>query len=190
VPLTRNTHGAAETVPDPDMPMQAVTDLGIARQLVDAVPDPEMPILTLADLGIVRDIEIEADSRVVVTITPTYSGCPAIATMRADITRSLHQRGYRDVRVDTALSPPWSTDWISAEGRRKLRDNGYSLPGPAPRRAAGPVPLTLTARPRALTCPHCGSRETRLVSEFGATLCKAHYRCAVCLEPFDHVKEI
>ncbi|MBY8863770.1 phenylacetate-CoA oxygenase subunit PaaJ [Nocardia sp. CA2R105] len=160
------------------------------RSVVDSVLDPEMPMLTLADLGIVREVQIDAAARVVVTITPTYSGCPAIATMRADITRSLHRHGYRDVRVDTTLSPAWSSDWISDEGRRKLSANGYSLPGPAPRRIDGPIPLTLSARPREVTCPHCGSSETRLVSEFGATLCKAHYRCAACLEPFDHVKEL
>lgn len=160
------------------------------RTLVESIPDPEMPLLTLADLGIVRDVEVTEDSGVRVTITPTYSGCPAISTMREDITRTLRQRGYREVRVDTSLSPAWTSDWITEDGRRKLREAGYSLPGPAPRRGSGPIPLTLTARPRGLTCPNCGSRETQLVSEFGATLCKAQYRCRVCLEPFDHVKEI
>ena len=161
-----------------------------ARALVESVPDPEMPMLTLADLGIVRDVEVSADSQVRVTITPTYSGCPAISTMRDDITRILRHRGYREIRVDTSLSPAWTSDWITEEGRRKLRAAGYSLPGPAPRRHSGPVPLSLTARVRALACPNCGSRETQLVSEFGATLCKAQYRCRACLEPFDHVKEI
>ncbi|MGY2093447.1 1,2-phenylacetyl-CoA epoxidase subunit PaaD [Nocardia gipuzkoensis] len=161
-----------------------------ARALVDSVLDPEMPLLTLAELGIVREVEVAADSRVTVIITPTYSGCPAVAAMRDDITRTLRRHGYRDVRVDTSLSPAWSTDWITEDGRRKLRDAGYSLPGAAPRQDAGRVPLTLTARPRNLTCPNCGSRETQLVSEFGATLCKAQYRCRSCLEPFDHVKEI
>ncbi|VFA95506.1 phenylacetate-CoA oxygenase, PaaJ subunit [Nocardia farcinica] len=160
------------------------------RRLVDSVPDPELPMLTLADLGIVRAVEVDADGTVAVTITPTYSGCPAIATMRADITRTLRRHGYPEVRLHTALAPAWSSDWISAEGRRKLREHGYSLPGPAPRRASGPVPLTLTARPRALTCPHCGSAETEVVAEFGATLCKAQYRCRACREPFEHVKEI
>ncbi|MGQ4618870.1 1,2-phenylacetyl-CoA epoxidase subunit PaaD [Nocardia sp. R7R-8] len=161
-----------------------------ARALVEVVPDPEMPLLTLADLGIVRAVAVAADNRVTVTITPTYSGCPAVATMRDDITRTLRQHGFREVRVDTSLSPAWSSDWITEDGRRKLRDAGYSLPGPAPRRDAGPIPLTLSARPRDLACPNCGSRETQLVSEFGATLCKAQYRCRSCLEPFDHVKEI
>lgn len=161
-----------------------------ARTLVESVLDPEMPMLTLADLGVVRDVEIDPDGAVVVTITPTYSGCPALATMRADIEHLLHQHDYHQVRVDTSLTPAWSTDWITESGVRKLRDAGYSTPGLAPSRTAGPVPLTLTIRPRAVSCPQCGSPHTELVSEFGATLCKAHYRCRACLEPFDHVKEI
>ncbi len=160
-----------------------------ARTLVDAVLDPEMPMLTLADLGVVRDVDVD-DEAVVVTITPTYSGCPALATMRDDITRVLTEGGYRDVRVDTSLTPAWSSDWITETGLRKLHEAGYSAPGPVPRPSAGPVPLTLTVRPRAVACPRCGSTQTRLVSEFGATLCKAHYTCSSCLEPFDHVKEI
>ncbi|AOW95266.1 phenylacetate-CoA oxygenase subunit PaaJ [Rhodococcus sp. WMMA185] len=160
------------------------------RRLAASVRDPEMPMLTLADLGVLRGVEERADGSVVVTITPTYSGCPAIATMRDDIERTLKEAGCPDVEVKTALTPPWSTDWISEEGRRKLRENGYSTPGPAPRRVSGPVPLTLVTKPREVQCPVCHSDNTRLDSEFGATLCKALYRCLDCLEPFDHVKEI
>ncbi|SED02833.1 1,2-phenylacetyl-CoA epoxidase subunit PaaD [Rhodococcus koreensis] len=161
-----------------------------ARRLAESVLDPEMPMLTLADLGVLRDVEENADGSVVVTITPTYSGCPAMATMRDDIEHILQDAGFGSVEVRTVLSPPWSTDWISDDGRRKLRENGYSTPGPAPLRTSGPVPLTLTVKPRAVTCPVCHSANTRLDSEFGATLCKALYRCLDCLEPFDHVKEI
>ncbi|MFC9554901.1 1,2-phenylacetyl-CoA epoxidase subunit PaaD [Rhodococcus sp. NPDC056960] len=161
-----------------------------ARRLAEAVLDPEMPMLTLADLGVLRDVEENADGSVVVTITPTYSGCPAMATMRDDIQHKLQDAGYPAVEVKTVLSPPWSTDWISENGLRKLRESGYSTPGPAPLRTSGPVPLTLTVRPRAVTCPVCQSANTRLDSEFGPTLCKALYRCLDCLEPFDHVKEI
>ncbi|MFC0450551.1 1,2-phenylacetyl-CoA epoxidase subunit PaaD [Rhodococcus jostii] len=161
-----------------------------ARRLAEAVLDPEMPMLTLADLGVLRDVEEFADGSVVVTITPTYSGCPAMATMRDDIEHTLADAGYTAVEVKTVLSPPWSTDWISENGRRKLRESGYSTPGPAPLRTSGPVPLTLTVKPRPVTCPVCHSANTRLDSEFGATLCKALYRCLDCLEPFDHVKEI
>ncbi|WP_039797544.1 1,2-phenylacetyl-CoA epoxidase subunit PaaD [Nocardia araoensis] len=161
-----------------------------ARDLVGSVLDPEMPILTLTELGIVRRVEVTEENHVVVTITPTYSGCPAIAAMRVDIENTLRRNGYAQVRIDTSLAPAWSTDWITDEGRRKLREFGYSLPAPAPTRTSGPTPLTLTARPRDLVCPNCGSAHVRLVSEFGATLCKAQYRCTTCLEPFDHVKEI
>lgn len=161
-----------------------------ARQIAASVLDPEMPMLTLEDLGVLRDVEVSAKGTVVVTITPTYSGCPAIATMREDIARSLLEHGHSDVQVRTKLNPAWTTDWISTEGRRKLAESGYSVPHPAPARSSGPIPLTLTARPRSLTCPQCGSADTELVSEFGATLCKAHYRCMSCAEPFDHVKEI
>lgn len=158
-------------------------------EIVGAVLDPEMPMVTLADLGIVRDVTV-ADDSVRVLITPTYSGCPAMLTIRSDIESALARHGYRDVEIVTQLEPAWTTDWITATGRRKLVAAGYSPPGPAPQRTTGPIPLTLTARPRDVACPHCGSAATTLVSEFGATLCKAHYRCMECAEPFDHVKEI
>ena len=159
------------------------------RDVVVGVPDPEMPQVTLGDLGIVRSVA-HAGTGVEVTITPTYSGCPAMGTIRADITAALRAAGYRDVTVRTALSPAWTTDWITEAGRAKLRAAGYSTPGPTPRRAAGPIPLVLAARPRRIACPVCGSSNTRLDSEFGATPCKALYRCLDCREPFDHVKEI
>jgi len=161
-----------------------------AREIAATVMDPEMPLLTLDDLGVLRDVEVRENGSVLVTITPTYSGCPAMATMRDDIAHKLTDHGYSDVEIVTSLSPAWSTDWISEEGLRKLREAGYSVPGPAPARTSGPVPLTLTVKPRQIACPQCTSTNTRLTSEFGATLCKAQYRCDDCLEPFDHVKEI
>lgn len=162
-----------------------------ARSVVAEILDPEMPMVTLDDLGIIRDVEeIAADGSVIVTITPTYSGCPAMGTIRDDITTALRRNGFATVQIRTSLHPAWSTDWITDDGRRKLAAAGYSPPGPAPRRDAGPIPLTLTVRPRVVACPQCGSEDTRVVSEFGATLCKAHYRCLACDEPFDHVKEI
>ncbi|MFD6163471.1 1,2-phenylacetyl-CoA epoxidase subunit PaaD [Nocardia sp. NPDC060256] len=154
-----------------------------------SVTDPELPPLTLADLGVLREVTV-VDGNVLVTLTPTYSGCPAMATMRDDITHRLRDFGYDHVEIRTRLTPAWSSDWISAAGRRKLSAAGYSVPGPAPKPTAGPVPLTLTAKPRVIDCPQCGSSNTLLTSEFGATLCKAQYRCADCLEPFEHVKEI
>lgn len=154
-----------------------------AQEIVASVMDPEMPLLTLADLGVIRSVDVEANL-VCVTITPTYSGCPAMATMRDDIEHKLTDAGgYGSVQIKTQLSPPWSSDWISEEGGlAKLRTAGYSVPGgAAPRRTSGPIALTLTAKPRDILCPpQCGSANTRLSSEFGATLCKALYRCLDC----------
>lgn len=159
------------------------------RAVAARVTDPEMPMLTLADLGVLRDVEVEGPGRVVVTITPTYSGCPAMATMRDDLVHALTDAGWSDVEVRVRLHPAWSTDWISDEGRQALREHGISPPGAAPHRD-GPVPLNLMPTRRALTCPRCASPAVEVVSEFGPTACKASYRCTACLEPFEHVKEI
>ncbi|WP_043635681.1 1,2-phenylacetyl-CoA epoxidase subunit PaaD [Nonomuraea candida] len=157
------------------------------------VRDPEMPMLTLADLGVLRGVDVvrgdSGEEVVVVSITPTYTGCPAMATMRDDLVHRLNDAGFDRVEVRVVLDPPWSSDWISEQGRAALRAAGLSPPGPAARRA-GPVPLTLGPPRTAPPCPRCGSPDTRLTSEFGATACKALYRCAGCLEPFEHVKEI
>jgi ring-1,2-phenylacetyl-CoA epoxidase subunit PaaD len=158
-----------------------------ARAIAAEVRDPEMPMLTLEDLGVLRDVR-RAGREVVVTITPTYSGCPAMATMRDDLVHRLSDAGYA-ARVEIALSPAWSSDWITDHGRAALRAHGLSAPGPAPS-AGGPIPLTLMPTARAVTCPRCGSARTDLTSEYGATACKALYRCSDCLEPFEHVKEI
>jgi ring-1,2-phenylacetyl-CoA epoxidase subunit PaaD len=158
-----------------------------ARAVAASVTDPEMPMLTLEDLGVLREVR-EEGGRVVVTITPTYSGCPAMATMRDDLVHRLSDAGY-DARVEVALSPAWSSDWITARGRESLAAHGLSTPGPAPRHD-GPIPLTLLPSKRAVGCPRCGSDDVRLTSEFGATACKALYACQTCLEPFEHVKEI
>ncbi|MCW2758018.1 MAG: paaJ [Nocardioidaceae bacterium] len=143
-------------------------------------------MLTLEDLGVLRDVTEEGE-RVVVTITPTYSGCPAMATMRDDLVHRLHDHGYADVDVRVSLSPAWSSDWITEKGRQALIEHGISAPGAAP---TGPPVLTLLPTRRALTCPRCGSADVELSSEFGPTACKAMYRCVACLEPFEHVKEI
>lgn len=157
-----------------------------ARDIAATVVDPEMPMLTLVDLGVLRAVEDDG-RRVSVTITPTYSGCPAMATMRDDLVRALTDAGYPEVEVKLSLSPAWSSDWITEEGRRKLRAHGLSAPGRAP---TGPVLLNLAPIRRAIDCPRCGSADVRLTSEFGSTSCKALYRCVACLEPFEHVKEI
>jgi ring-1,2-phenylacetyl-CoA epoxidase subunit PaaD len=144
------------------------------RAVVAGVADPEIPVLTIEDLGVLRDVRVDEDGRVEVTITPTYSGCPAMDTIRADVERALHEHGFTDAVVRTVLSPAWTTEWMTEEGRRKLAAYGV----------APPVPVQL------VRCPNCGSADTRLVSRFGSTACKALRACNRCLEPFDHFKAI
>ena len=167
--------------------MRAV--LADPRAVAETVTDPELPMLTLADLGVLRDVRVQAGT-VVVEITPTYTGCPAMGVMRADLVLALHAAGFADVDVRTVLSPAWTTDWISADGRRKLAEAGIAPPGKAPVRPPGPVPLQLGATRRTAACPLCDSPDTVELSEFGATACKALRRCRACGEPFEHVKEI
>ncbi|GAB3068025.1 phenylacetate-CoA oxygenase subunit PaaJ [Micromonospora schwarzwaldensis] len=155
-----------------------------AREAVAAVVDPEIRVITIDELGILRAVEEEpATGRVVVTITPTYTGCPAMDVIRADIRRALATAGHPDAEVRTVYAPAWSTDWISAAGRAKLAAAGIAPP--APRGDDTVVPLTLTVR-----CPRCGSPETTQVSRFGSTACKALWRCRSCAEPFDHLKAL
>ena len=162
-----------------------------AREVAAQVTDPELPMLTLVDLGVLREVDLDETGTVVVDLAPTYSGCPAMATMRDDLERALLRAGYAEVHVRVSLSPAWSSEWISEAGREALRAHGLSAPGPVERAEAGaPVALTLLHTRRALCCPRCGSSATELVSEFGATACKAMYRCTACAEPFEHVKEI
>ena len=161
-----------------------------ARAMAATVTDPEMPMLTLVDLGVLRDVEQAADGAIVVTITPTYSGCPAMAAMRFDLQRALSQAGFSEVDIRTRLAPAWSSDWISAEGRRKLEDHGIAPPLAAPAPSAGPVPLTLTAYRPMVQCPRCDSFDTQQTSRFGSTACKSLHRCITCGEPFDRIKEL
>lgn len=163
--------------------------LARARDAASAVVDPELPMLTLADLGVLREVGVDDQGTVVVAITPTYSGCPAMAAMRDDLVRELRDAGFADARVRVVLEPAWTTDWITPAGRTALAAAGISPPGPAPRRS-GPVPLQLAPTRRAVRCPRCGSGDVAVGSEFGSTACKALYRCRACLEPFEHVKEI
>ncbi|MFR9673030.1 1,2-phenylacetyl-CoA epoxidase subunit PaaD [Streptomyces sp. TR06-5] len=179
------------------------------RTLLDragAVPDPELPVLSLAELGVLRGVEESAPGHIEVRLTPTYTGCPAVETMAADIETALRaEEGVADVTVRTVLSPAWSTDDITAEGRRKLAEFGIAPPRSTRERAAGPVAVELGPTqlgteaptvPPALTtdepvrCPHCGSVATTLLSRFSSTACKALRRCDTCGEPFDHFKEL
>jgi ring-1,2-phenylacetyl-CoA epoxidase subunit PaaD len=137
-----------------------------------AVPDPEIPVISLVDLGIVRDVCWD-DDQLVVRVTPTYSGCPATAVIAQDIKSALHSHGIKSLRLETQLSPPWTTDWISATGKERLREFGIAPPAP---------------RGTPSVCPRCASANVNKVSEFGSTPCKAQYQCRDCLEPFDLFK--
>ena len=144
------------------------------------VPDPEIPVLSITDLGIVRDVE--CDAGVVVSLAPTYSGCPATEVIEASVVAALEDRGVIDVAIKRVLSPPWTTDWISDAGRQKLRRYGIA----PPERGSGK--RALLRGPRPIACPRCESEDTEQVSEFGSTACKAAYRCTECLEPFEYFK--
>ncbi len=153
-----------------------------AREVAGGVLDPELPVLTIGDLGVLRDVVIADDGAVEVTVTPTYSGCPAMDAIRTDVVAALRKAGHDDVRVRTVLAPAWTTDWISERGRAALAAFGVAPPG---RRGSGPVAVTLAVR-----CPRCGSPDTREISRFGSTACKALWQCRACAEPFDHVKTL
>ena len=144
--------------------------------LLEAIPDPELPFLTIKDLGVLRG-HFLYPPLARVQITPTYSGCPALDTIREDVEQVLRANGFTDVEVETVLSPAWTTDWMSEKGKAALAEHGYAPPGPVL------VPLSAP-----LTCPHCGSRDTEELSRFGATACKALHRCLACREPFEHFK--
>jgi ring-1,2-phenylacetyl-CoA epoxidase subunit PaaD len=148
------------------------------EDLLAGVVDPEIPVLTIADLGMVRGVSIDDTGAVTVTLTPTYSGCPALDVIKQDITSVLGAAGYDRVVVDIVFSPAWTTDWMSDEARRKLNGFGIAPPGP------------VGADETRLLCPRCSSPETRVVSSFGSTACKALAACRECGEPFDHFKAI
>lgn len=160
-----------------------------AYDVAAQVVDPELRVVTIAELGILRAVETDGD-QATVTLTPTYSGCPAMDTIRADVTAALRAAGWSRVEVVTTLRPAWSTDWISEQGRAKLARAGIAPP-PTGGVAAGPLMLGLpTTRPPAPACPHCGSQETVELSRFGSTACKALWRCQGCREPFEHIKAL
>lgn len=148
---------------------------------VKVVPDPEVPVLTIEDLGILRGVEL-VDGKPVVTITPTYSGCPAMETISADVTSALKTAGYEGAQVKLVLSPAWTTDWMSEDGKRKLEEYGIA---PPTGKAAVNGPIRV---PMAVKCPQCHSLNTREMTRFGSTACKAYYVCNACLEPFDYFK--
>jgi ring-1,2-phenylacetyl-CoA epoxidase subunit PaaD len=150
------------------------------------VPDPEIPVISIVELGVVRSVDLEADG-VRVCITPTYSGCPAMAAIEADIRAALKNVAVGNFSIQTQLAPAWTTDWIAPEAKAKLRAFGITPPGEAASRVdvSGISPLR---RQRSVPCPRCGSTATSLVAQFGSTACKALYRCMSCQEPFDYFK--
>jgi ring-1,2-phenylacetyl-CoA epoxidase subunit PaaD len=155
--------------------------------LLEEVPDPEVPALTVLDLGVVRMVSVGDRGQVSLDVTPTYSGCPATAAINMAIRDRLLQAGYEDVQIKTVLAPAWTSDWISAAGKEKLRAYGIAPPvGTAAGEGVGRG-ILFGADPN-VPCPHCGSAQTQRVSEFGSTACKAQYRCTDCLEPFEYFK--
>ena len=162
----------------------AATRLSSIHSILEGIADPEIPELSIVDLGIVRGVEISPGSNVEIKITPTYSGCPAYETICEDIETALADAGHGPVAITRVLSPAWSTDWLTDKARSTLHRIGIAPPGPAQ-----PQPMMFLKNPT-VACPRCGSNDTELVSEFGATACKALRRCCVCLEPFEHVKPI
>ena len=156
-----------------------------ARAVLATVTDPEIPVITIEDLGVLRDVAVDG-GRVVVTITPTYSGCPAMQEIEADVRAALAGEGWQDVEVRTVLSPAWTTDWMSEGGRERLREYGIAPPA---RQVSGPVLVPLGRRvPDVVPCPQCGSADTEELTRFSSTSCKAMWRCRSCREPFDHFK--
>ena len=152
-----------------------------ARALLHLVKDPEVPVLSVVELGVVRDVSVEAN-RVTVTLTPTYSGCPAMQAIERGITEALEQAGFEQIILKTIYAPAWTSDWLSDTAKAKLQRFGIAPPRQVEAVAMGPTV-------RSVACPRCGSALTELVSEFGATACKALYQCRACREPFEHFKE-
>ena len=157
-------------------------------EILDEVKDPEVPVLSVVELGIVRDARVDGKA-VTITVTPTYSGCPAMRVIEEDIRSALFSHGFGDVRVETVFAPAWTTDWLSAEAKQKLEAYGIAPPGPAPRDSL----VSLTRAPSAserMRCPYCHSLDTQLKSEFGSTACKAIAYCATCKQPFEVFKAL
>jgi len=151
-------------------------------QWLEEVTDPEIPVLTVVDMGVVREVNLQGD-KLTVKITPTYSGCPAMNEIEQNIQKKLKEEGLENVDVQTVISPPWTTDWMTEKGKEKLREYGI-----APPEGNSADKSVLFGKPKQVTCPHCKSDDTHMVSQFGSTACKALYKCNSCQEPFDYFK--
>jgi ring-1,2-phenylacetyl-CoA epoxidase subunit PaaD len=161
--------------------------LGAIWEMLGSIPDPEIPVISIVELGIVRNVA-RKDGEVVVTVTPTYSGCPATAMIAADIRRALTEAGVGHCRIETQLSPAWTTDWIVAGARERLRSYGIVPPGERAATRSIDISGLRKREAVAIACPRCGSTRTQELSRFGSTPCKAQYRCEDCREPFDYFK--
>ena len=167
---------------------ELVSRTDAAWRALDGVPDPEVPVLSVRDLGIVRDVQLSDDGALTVVLTPTYSGCPATEVITQSVIDALEAAGLAPVTVRLQRAPAWTTDWISEDGKRKLREYGIAPPGPVDQSQGAPIRLMKREAP--VPCPRCASTATERLSAFGATACKALYRCTSCREPFEHFKPI
>lgn len=163
--------------------------LAQAWAVLQTVLDPEVPVVSVCELGIVRDVLLQGDGLHVV-LTPTYSGCPATELIESNVVSALEAAGFSPVSVTLQRAPAWTTDWISAEGKTKLRDYGIAPPGPVETSEGVVMQFMPRRKAPALNCPHCGSANTERLSAFGSTACKALYRCQACREPFEHFKPL
>jgi ring-1,2-phenylacetyl-CoA epoxidase subunit PaaD len=151
--------------------------------LLSEIPDPEIPVITIVELGVIRDIQVIDDTNIELKITPTYSGCPAMKQIEDDVRKKLTEHGFTSITISTVFSPPWTTDWITPEAKEKLRKYGI-----APPETTTEDKSWLTGKTKTIACPRCKSTNTKLISQFGSTACKALYQCNDCLEPFDYFK--
>lgn len=171
------------------LPSDADARLAEAWRVLETVPDPEVPVLSVVDLGIVRDVRADDAEGVVVVVTPTYSGCPAVEAIEADIVAALGRAGLGPASVELRRAPAWTTDWIGETARQKLHAYGIAPPGPA-RSNEAPIRLVPRAPRTRLACPRCDATDTERISPFGSTACKSLWRCRACQEPFEHMKPI
>lgn len=151
--------------------------------LLSEIPDPEIPVITIVELGVIRDIQVVDATTIELKITPTYSGCPAMQQIEADVRKKLTEHGFTSITIQTIFSPPWTTDWITPHAKEKLRQYGI-----APPETTTEDKSWLTGKTKQIACPRCKSTNTKLISQFGSTACKALYQCSDCLEPFDYFK--
>ena len=151
-------------------------------EALNEIPDPEIPVISIVELGVIREVKPEGN-KIEVIITPTYSGCPAMQQMEADVRKKLSEKGFEEIKITTVFNPAWTTDWIGKEARQKLQNYGIAPPEESTNDKS-----FLTNKPKFITCPRCKSKNTLMVSQFGSTACKALYKCKDCLEAFDYFK--